>query len=74
MFEKIKNTLLQYVECDPEDITPETEFLKDLKMNSFDIITMIGQFEEEFGITIDNEDLKEIYNVGELAEYLSKVI
>lgn len=74
MFEKIKNTLLQYVECDPEDITPETEFLKDLKMNSFDIITMIGQFEEEFGITIDNDDLKEIYNVGELAAYLSKII
>lgn len=74
MFEKIKNTLLEYVECEPEDIKPETEFLKDLKMNSFDIITMIGQIEEEFDITIDNEMLKEIYTVGELAEYLSKII
>ena len=74
MFEKIKNTLLEYVECEPEKITPETEFLKDLKMNSYDIISMIGQLEEEFDISIDNDELKEIFTVGDLAEYLSKII
>jgi len=74
MFEKLKKTLLDYVDCEPESITPETEFLKDLKMNSYDIITMIGELEDEFGISIDSEDLKEIVSVGDLAKYLSEKI
>lgn len=71
MFEKIKKTLLLYVDCDPESITPETEFLKDLNMNSYDIITMVGELEEEFGITIDNEDLKDIITVNDFVKYLT---
>lgn len=74
MFEKVKKTLLEYVDCNPEEITEGTEFLKDLKMNSYDIITMIGQIEDEFGITIDYEDLHDILTVGDLVKYLSDVL
>lgn len=74
IFEKLRTALLKYVDCEKEDITPETEFLKDLKMTSFDIISLIGQIEEEFDIELDNEKLKEIYTVGDLAKYLSDVI
>ena len=74
MFEKIKNTLLDYVDCDPNSITPDSEFLKDLQMNSYDIITMICQLEDEFGISIATEDLQEINTVGDLASYLSERI
>ena len=72
MFEKVKSTLLEYIDVDPESITPETEFLKDLKMNSYDIVTMIGQLEDEFGITIETEDLEAIVTVADLAKYLSE--
>lgn len=71
MFEKLKNTLLDYVDCDPADITPDTEFLKDLKMTSYDIVTMVGQLEDEFGITIEAEELQDIVTVGDMAQYLS---
>lgn len=72
MFEKVKKTLLDYIDIEESAITPETEFLKDLKMNSYDIITMIGQLEDEFDITIEAEDLEHILTVGELAKYLSE--
>ena len=74
MFEKLRTTLLEYVDCEKEAITPETEFLKDLKMTSFDIISLIGQIEEEFDVELDNEKLKELYTVGDLAKYLSDII
>lgn len=74
MFEKIKNTLLEYVDYDPDDITPDTTFIKDLKMTSYDIVTMIGQLEDEFGLTIDEEDLHQIFTVGDLVKYLSSLI
>lgn len=72
MFEKVKETLLEYIDVDKDSITPETEFLKDLKMNSYDIVTMIGQLEDEFNITIETEDLEQIVTVGDLAKYLSE--
>ena len=71
MFEKVRTILLDYVDIDMNDITLETEFLKDLKMNSYDIVTMIGQLEEEFGITVEAEELEAIVTVGDLAKYLS---
>lgn len=74
MFEKVKNTLLEYVDCNPEDITENTEFLKDLKMNSYDIVTMIGQLEDEFGMSIEYEDLQDILTVGDLVKFLSDIL
>ena len=71
MFEKVRNTLLEYIEVDKDSITEDTEFLKDLKMNSYDIFTIIGQLEDEFDITIETEELEHIVTVGDLARYLS---
>lgn len=70
MFEKVRNTLLEYVDVDKEFIREDTEFLKDLKMNSYDIFTLIGQLEDEFNISIATEDLESIVTVGDLVSYL----
>ena len=70
MFEKVRTTLLEYVDVDKEFITENTEFLRDLKMNSYDIFTLIGQLEDEFGISIPTEDLETIVTVGDLVRYL----
>lgn len=74
MFEKIKTKLLEYVDVDEATITPETEFLKDLKMNSYDIVSMIGEFEDEFDIEIDTEELVNIRTIDDLAKYITKLI
>lgn len=74
MFEKIKTKLLEYVDVDESELTPETEFLKDLRMNSYDIVSMIGEFEDEFGIEIDTEELVNIRTIDDLAKYITKLI
>ncbi|KAA8828282.1 MULTISPECIES: acyl carrier protein [Bifidobacterium] len=72
MFEKVRTMLLEYVDVDPRTITPETEFLKDLKVTSYDILTMVGELEDEFGIHISDDELKDMLTVGDLAKYLSE--
>ena len=74
MFEKIKTKLLEYVDADKSEITPETEFLKDLKMNSYDIVAMIGELEDEFGIEIDTDELVNIRTIEDLAKYITTLI
>ena len=73
MFEKIRSIMLEYVDVPEESITAETQFLADLAMNSMDIMAMIGQFEDEFDVTIETEDLNDIITVGDLVEYLEKI-
>lgn len=74
MLEKIRDVMLEYIEVSRESITPETRFLADLSMNSLDIMDMVGQLEDEFGVIIATEDLNEIFTVQDLIDYLEELI
>ena len=69
MLEKMKEIICQYVEVDPEKITPEARFIEDLGFNSYDILSMLGDAEAEFDIEIDQEKIADYRTVGELMAY-----
>ena len=71
MYEKICEILLNYVEEPEGGFTPETKFVDDLEMNSLDIMTMIGDIEDEFDVEIETADLRTIFTIRELADYLA---
>jgi acyl carrier protein len=48
----------------PEDLSPETRF-EDLKMDSLDGLNMVFALEEEFDISIPNEEAVKMKSVGE---------
>ena len=70
MYEKICEILLNYVEEPDGGLTPDTRFVDDLNMSSLDIMTMIGDVEDEFDVEIETSELRSIYTLAELAEYL----
>ena len=72
MFEKVCEILLNYVEEPESGLTPELKFVDDLGMTSLDIMTMIGDVEDEFDITIETAELRSIYTLQELADYLEE--
>jgi acyl carrier protein len=72
MFDKIRDVILDYVDMPKESITPDTTFLADMHMNSLDIMTMIGQLEDEYDITIETEDLNDIYTMQQLVDYVEE--
>ena len=72
MFDKIRDVILEYVELPKESITPDTRFLADMHMNSLDIMTMIGELEDEYDITIETEDLNNIYTMQQLVDYIEE--
>lgn len=71
MYEKICEILLNYVEEPEGGLTPETKFVDDLQMTSLDIMTMIGDVEDEFDIEIETADLRSIYTIRQFVDYLS---
>ena len=69
MLEKMKDIITQYVEIDPDTITPGSRFIEDLGFNSYDIMCMLGDAESEFDVEINEEEIMKCKTVGDLLDY-----
>ena len=53
-----------------EQINPETDFIKDLKINSANLVDVVLDVEEEFDIVIDNESMERMLDVKSAMEII----
>lgn len=53
-----------------EDISLETDIILDLGFDSVDILMLISELEEEFNITIDEQDFKDVHTVKDIVDKL----
>ena len=72
MLEKIRDIMTRYVDLDPEEIREDSKLAEELGLTSFAVMSMMGDFEEEFGITVDESELTDIYTVKDIMEYIQK--
>jgi len=72
--EKVKNIIINQLGVNEEEVTEEASFIEDLGADSLDIVELVMQFEEEFGIEIPDEDAEKIKNVGEAIKYISEKV
>ena len=70
IFEKVRDALSRQLELDPDTITLETNLLDDLGADSLDIVELIMELEDEFGIAISDEDAAKLVTVGRIVDYL----
>lgn len=71
MFEIIKSVILEVT--GKKELYPDTDFIKDLKLSSFDIVNIIAKFEERFAIEIKTRELWSIHTVKDLIDYLESM-
>ena len=64
-FEKFTNNAVTVLAVDAVQITPEASFADDLGADSLDLVELVMALEEEFDITVDEEELKEIQTIGQ---------
>ncbi|WP_101001871.1 acyl carrier protein [Helicobacter pylori] len=62
----------EQLEIDVSQVTPEAKFVKDLGVDSLDIVELIMALEEKFGIEIPDEQAEKIVNVGDVMRYIEK--
>ncbi|MFO0966173.1 MAG: acyl carrier protein [Gemmataceae bacterium] len=74
--EKIKERVIQIVSnnlgVNKEQITDATSFTEDIGADSLDIVELVMELEEEFEITIPDEEAEKIKTVGEAIDYIVK--
>ena len=72
-FDKVRDALAQQFELDPESITLETNLIDDLGADSLDVMELIMSLEDEFGVSISDEDAAQLYTVGRIVDYLENL-
>lgn len=62
---KLKSIVANYAQDKEalEKIGPDTDFIKDLKINSANLVDVVLDVEEEFDIVIDNQSMERMLNV-----------
>ena len=55
VFEKVKELIVEQLDVDPDMITMDTDFMKDLEADSLDAVEIILGVEDEYGIEIPDE-------------------
>lgn len=74
VFEKVRQFLSDQLEISPEQISMDTNILDDLGADSLDVVELITSLEEEYGIVITDEAIRELYTVREVVEFIEKLI
>ena len=72
-FDKVRDALAQQFELDPETINMETNLIDDLGADSLDVVELIMSLEDEFGVSISDEDAAQLYTVGRIVDYLDRI-
>ena len=69
---KVKEIIMDKLGVEESQITPEASFTNDLGADSLDIVELVMGFEQEFDISIPDEDAEKIGTVGDAINYLKE--
>jgi len=69
-FNDVKAVIMDVMKIDGEDISMDTKFVEDLKADSMDQFFLIDGFCEKFGMTINDEDARNIRTVNDAVTYI----
>lgn len=72
MLEKVREILLNHTQASADEIELNTELVKDLGLNSLDVVSLIIDFEDKFGIEISDRTIRDFVTVGDIVRYLEK--
>ncbi|MDY3712042.1 MAG: acyl carrier protein [Agathobaculum sp.] len=72
MFEKICELLADKFDADVSTMTMDTKIKEDLGADSLDIVEMIMDVEENFGVKIPDEDAVQMSTIGDIVKYIEE--
>ena len=69
-FDRVKKVVVDQLDVNPDEVTPEASFVDDLGADSLDVVELVMGLEEEFDLEIPDEDAEKITTVGHAVSYI----
>ena len=70
VLDKMKDILVEQLECNPEDITMESLLVDDLGADRLDAIDLVMSVEDTFKVEVPDEIIEKIETVGDIVNYI----
>ena len=70
--EKVIEIVSEQMGVDKSEITRETSFVNDLNADSLDTVELVMEFEDEFEMSIPDEEAEKIQTVGQAIDYIKE--
>ena len=70
--ERVCNIVAEQLNVPKEQLTAETAFQTDLQADSLDVVELVMEIEDEFGVSIPDEDATKIKTVGDAVRYINE--
>ena len=68
---RIREHLATELEVDPERIGESTRFREDLEADSLDLVELVVELEDNYGVRIPDEEAAKIVTVGQAADFVA---
>ena len=69
---QILGILEDVAEIAPEDVNEDSALMDDLDLSSREILTIVADLEETFGLRIPEKELRSFVTISDLADYLAE--
>lgn len=73
MLSQIIDILANHTERAKSDMTAGTKLTADLGLNSYDVVSIVTEFEDEFDIEIPDKDIKKLQTIGDIEAYIKSI-
>jgi acyl carrier protein len=70
---KVIEIISEQMGADKNEITRETSFINDLNADSLDTVELVMEFEDEFDMSIPDEEAEKIQTVGAAVDYIINI-
>ncbi len=70
--EKVIQIVSEQLSVDKGELSRETSFVNDLNADSLDTVELVMELEDEFDMTIPDEDAEKLATVGDAIQYIEK--
>ena len=68
---RVRDILVEQLGVDAEQVKEEASFQGDLDADSLDLVELIMELEDQFGLKISDEDAQKIETVGQAVDYVT---
>jgi len=74
IIERVKKIICEQLDVAEEDVVPTASFVDDLGADSLDQVELIMAMEEEFNVSISDEEAEKIVTVQDAMDYVKKAM